>query len=134
MPDRVETLRSRLNHHPRELQFGTSGRHGLVSDLTQLEIYINVLAELRYLQSLSAADGGIRAGGEFYLAHDLRPSSTRYEPQPGRGGIFQAAARAAEDAGMRPGNLGPLPTPALMCYAAGRGLGSIMVTGCHIPF
>jgi phosphomannomutase len=35
---------------------------------------------------------------------------------------------------MRPVNLGPIPTPALMYHAVARGCGSIMVTGSHIPF
>lgn len=135
MPPRVETLRDRLDHHPRELLFGTSGRRGLVADLTQLEIYVNVLAELRYLQSLDASEGGICPGEKLYLAHDLRPSSTVFDPaHQGHGEIFQAAALAAEHAGMRPVNLGAIPTPALMYYAVRAGRGSIMVTGSHIPF
>jgi len=106
-----------------------------VAHLTQLEVYINVLAEARYLQSLDASEGGIRGGEEFYLAYDLRPSSTRYvAEQQGRGEIVQAAERAARDSGMRTVNLGPLPTPALMHYAVGTGKGSLMVTGSHIPF
>jgi phosphomannomutase len=128
----LSSLREQLTYQPRELQFGTSGRRGLVADLTQLEIYINVLAELRYLRTLPLADGGIRQGDEFYLAHDLRPSSTRLVD--GRGGIFQAAGRAVSDAGLRPKNLGEIPTPALMLFATARSRGSIMVTGSHIPF
>ena len=49
----MTTLREHLSYEPRELQFGTSGRRGLVADLTQLEIYINALAEVRYLQTLA---------------------------------------------------------------------------------
>ena len=49
----IHTLRSSLKYEPRELEFGTSGRRGKVVDLTQLEVYINALAELEYLQSLS---------------------------------------------------------------------------------
>ena len=44
-------------------------------DLTQLEIYVNVLGELEYLQSQPPGDGGIVAGDDFYIARDLRPSS-----------------------------------------------------------
>ena len=40
-------LRSCLNYEPVELRFGTSGRRGQVLDLTQLEIYINALAEIQ---------------------------------------------------------------------------------------
>jgi phosphomannomutase len=120
-----------LDHDPVPLTFGTSGRRGDVVHLTQLEIYINVLAELEYLLS----KGDIMRGDEFYFAHDLRPSSTRYVPEErGRGEIAQAVCRAVSDAGMRPVNLGPLPTPALTSFAIERGKGSIMVTGSHIPF
>src|SRR5438552_1699488 len=122
---RLGTLRSALTYTPRELAFGTSGRRGRVADLTQLEIYINALAELEYLQSIAPEDGGIVRGQEFYLAYDLRPSSPR---------IGQAIERAIRDAGMRPVNLGTIPTPALAYYALSRHRASIMVTGSHIPF
>ena len=129
------SLRACLNYEPRELQFGTSGRRGEVADLTQLEIYLNALAEIEYLQSLPRPQGGIARGEEFYFAYDLRPSSSRYvEEQQGRGEIAQAIERAIRDAGMHPANLGRIPTPALACYALSRGRGSIMVTGSHIPF
>jgi len=118
-------LYSHLNYHPRELRFGTSGRRGRVVDLTQLEIYINVTAELNYLLSLPRAGGGIERDEPFYFAHDLRPSS---------GAICQAVVRAVRNAGLIPVNCGPVPTPALADYALARRLGSIMVTGSHIPF
>ena len=51
----TNTLRSLLKYEPQDLKFGTSGRRGLVADLTQLEVYINALAELEYLQSLPLA-------------------------------------------------------------------------------
>jgi phosphomannomutase len=108
-----------------ELKFGTSGRRGLVVDLTDLEIYINVLAELRYLQTLSVDAGGIVRGEDFYTALDLRPSSNR---------LCGAIECAISDAGMHPVNMGRIPTPALMYYAVSQGKGSIMVTGSHIPF
>ena len=108
-----------------ELRFGTSGRRGKVVDLTQLEIYINVTAELSYLQSLRPSDGGIEKGDIVYFAHDLRPSS---------GSICQAVDRAIRDAGLEPVNLGAIPTPALAHYALAHHRGSIMVTGSHIPF
>lgn len=131
----TDTLRSRLEYEPVELQFGTSGRRGAVVHLTQLEIYINALAELEYLQSLSLSEGGIIRGDPFFFALDLRPSSSRFvESQGGRGEIAQAIVRAIFDAGMHPVNLGLIPTPALMHYAVSRRKGSIMVTGSHIPF
>ena len=129
------TLRSSLTYEPLELQFGTSGRRGKVVDLTQLEVYINALAELEYLLSLAPSGGGIIRGEEFFFARDLRPSSDSFVPeQGGRGEIAQAIAAALRDAGMRAVNLGLIPTPALTCYALARGKGSIMVTGSHIPF
>ena len=73
----MKTLRESLQYEPRELQFGTSGRRGLVVDLTHLEVYINALAELEYLQP---------EGEEIYFARDLRPSS---------GGIAEAIVAAA---------------------------------------
>jgi phosphomannomutase len=94
-----------------------------------------VRGELEYLQSLPQAEGGIVAGDEFYFAHDLRPSSITFDAaEQGRGEICQAVVRAVRDAGMRPVNVGPIPTPALMYHAVARGCGSIMVTGSHIPF
>jgi phosphomannomutase len=70
-------------------------------DLTQLEIYLNALAELEYLQSLSLDEGGIQQGDPFYFAYDLRPSSSEFVRQEqGRGEIAQAIVAAIGDAGM----------------------------------
>ena len=134
-PARRDPVRSWLTYAPKELNFGTSGRRGEVVHLTQLEVYINALAELEYLQSLPLEEGGIVQGQEFYFAYDLRPSSTVYvAEQQGRGEIAQAIVCAIQDVGMHPVNLGRIPTPALMYYAMSRGCGSVMVTGSHIPF
>jgi phosphomannomutase len=131
----IHTLRSSLKYEPRELEFGTSGRRGKVVDLTQLEVYINALAELEYLQSLRPAEGGILRGEEFFFARDLRLSSNRFVPdEEGRGEIAQAIVAAIRDAGMQAINLGTIPTPALTCYALAHGKGSMMITGSHIPF
>ncbi len=98
-------------------------------------MYINASAELEYLQSLPRTEGGIARGEEFYFAHDLRPSSTSFVPaEGGRGELCQAVQQAITDSGMKPVNLGALPTPALSYYALSRERGSIMVTGSHIPF
>lgn len=129
----VPSLGESLNHTPYPLQFGTSGRRGLLVHLTQLEIYINALAELEYLQTLSVQQGGIVRGDPFYFASDLRPSSTRFD-EKGRGELAQSIHLAIEAAGMRPVYLGCIPTPALTAYAIGQGKGSMMVTGSHIPF
>jgi phosphomannomutase len=135
-PDsRSAPLRAHLDHEPRPLQFGTSGRRGLLLDLTQLEMYINALAELEYLQSLPVREGGIMRGDDFYFGADLRPSSTSIAMwSPPRGELAQAIESAIRAAGMRPIYCGALPTPALTAYALARGKGSIMVTGSHIPF
>ena len=107
----VDSLRSRLTYEPQVLGFGTSGRRGKVVDLTQLEIYLNALAELEYLQSLAFAEGGIRRGEDFYFAYDLRPSSSEFVAQEeGRGEIAQAVVQAITDAGMQAVNLGRIPT------------------------
>jgi phosphomannomutase len=129
------SLRAALDHVPQPLKFGTSGRRGEVIHLTQLEIYLNARAELEYLLALPPTDGGIRAGQEFFFARDLRPSSARFvAEQGGRGELAQAIERAIRDSGLRPVNLGELPTPALTAFALAHGCGSMMITGSHIPF
>src|SRR2546423_12407162 len=131
----TDSLRANLDYEPQSLKFGTSGRRGAVIDLAQLEVYINALAELEYLHSLPASEGGISRGDPFYFAYDLRPSSTRFVPeQGGRGEIAQAIERAIRDAGMQPVTLGAIPAPALTFFALQRSKGSMMVTGSHIPF
>lgn len=131
----MSNLLATLRYTPHELKFGTSGRRGLVREMPQVEIYINTLAEIEYLKTLSAEEGGIVAGDEFYFASDLRPSSTRYVAEfGGHGEIAQAIQQAIADAGMQPVFLGFLPTPALTSYAIRRRKGSVMVTGSHIPF
>lgn len=129
------SLRSCLNYEPAPLGFGTSGRRGPVAQLTQLEVYLNSLAELEYLQSLPAREGGIVRGEEFYYACDLRPSSSCFVArEQGRGELAQAIAAAIEDGGMKPVFLGRVPTPALAAFAWERRRGGIMITGSHIPF
>jgi phosphomannomutase len=130
-----KTLRDKLVYEPVELRFGTSGRRGRVVDLTQLEIWINVRAELEFLKTLPKQQGGIAAGEDVFLAADLRPSSVRLvEEQGGRGEILQAACEAVRAAGCTPVFEGFIPTPALAYYGFGRRRASIMVTGSHIPF
>lgn len=84
-----------------------------------------MLAEVEYLQSLPAADGGVSRGDDFYFACDLRPSSPA---------LAVAAVEALRDAGMKPVNCGRIPTPALTYFALEVGKGSLMITGSHIPF
>ncbi len=129
------TLRDRLVYQPVELKFGTSGRRGRVADLTQLEVWINVRAELEFLKSLPRERGGIESGDDVFLAADLRPSSVRLAPEHGgRGELLQAACEAVRAAGCTPVFEGFIPTPALAYYGFGRRRASLMVTGSHIPF
>ena len=106
---------------PTALRFGTSGLRGLVTDITDLEAYINTRGFLDVL----VARGEVVPGGEVALGGDLRPSTER---------ILKAVAAAVEDAGLRGIACGRLPTPALTYYGLQRGIPSIMVTGSHIPF
>lgn len=107
------------------LAFGTSGLRGLVTDITDLESYINTKGFLDYLFGI----GDVAVGDVVCIAGDLRPSTDNEQ-----GGIMQAVARAIEDAGLRVENLGKIPTPALTYYAMQQGWASVMVTGSHIPF
>lgn len=135
IPSTLRTLSTSLAYEPTPLRFGTSGRRGLVADLTQLEVYLNALAELEYLQSRPTSEGGITERDEFYFACDLRPSSTGVVgDDPPRGGLAQAILQAIRDSGMTPVYLGLIPTPALANFAFTRAKGSMMITGSHIPF
>src|SRR6201988_3596397 len=114
----VNTLQSSLNYETRELAFGTSGRRGKIVDLTQLEVYINALAELEYLQSIDVSERGIIRGEDFFFARDLRPTSDSFAPgTDDRGEIAQAVVAAIRCSGMRAINLGLIPAPGQICYA-----------------
>ncbi len=110
---------------PTALAFGTSGLRGLVTDITDLEAYINTRGFLRYLEEA----GELKPGETVCVAGDLRPSTD----SPDRS-ILRAVAQAIVDAGLNVDYLGKLPTPALTHYALIRACPSIMVTGSHIPF
>lgn len=110
-----------LDHVPQPLGFGTSGLRGLVTDITDLEAFINVKGALRQL----LAGGDIRPGSTVVVAGDLRPSTPR---------ILRAAAAAIDDLGLAIEYAGHIPTPALAAYAMSRRCASVMVTGSHIPF
>jgi len=106
---------------PTELAFGTSGLRGLVTDITDLEAYVNARGFLDYLLEL----GELEPGGAVVLAGDLRPSTDT---------ISRAVARAVLDLGLSLVNAGKIPTPALALYALEKRLPAVMVTGSHIPF
>jgi phosphomannomutase len=110
---------------PVALAFGTSGLRGLVSDMTDLEVYVNTRGFLDYLVECGDAE----PGASLALGGDLRPST-----DGGERSILRAVFAAARDAGFQAHYFGRLPTPALMSFALGRGWASIMVTGSHIPF
>lgn len=110
---------------PTALAFGTSGLRGLVSDITDLEAYVNTAGFLDYL----VATGDLTRGGPVAVAGDLRPSTNG----PDRS-IMRAVARATVDAGFGLLHCGQIPTPALINFAMGKGWPSIMITGSHIPF
>jgi phosphomannomutase len=110
-----------FNYEPVPLAFGTSGLRGLVTDITDLEAYINVKAALRYLLS----SGDIRTGSIVVIAGDLRPSTDR---------IMRACAQAVADSDCQIENAGKIPTPALIAHAIANRSAGVMVTGSHIPF
>lgn len=110
---------------PVKLAFGTSGLRGLVTDITDLEAYVNTRGFLDVLLSR----GDLSPRGPVALAGDLRPSTDC----PSRS-ILRAVAAAVRDAGFTLVYGGRIPTPALAAYAFEHGWPSIMVTGSHIPF
>lgn len=114
----MATLRESLTYTPTELGFGTSGLRGLVTDMTDLECYINTLGFLEYLQS----QGLLR--DNVYVAGDLRDSTNR---------IMSAVLKAVTDYGQEPIFFGYIPTPALALEALQNDVPCIMVTGSHIP-
>ncbi|MET0691355.1 MAG: phosphomannomutase [Candidatus Binatia bacterium] len=103
------------------MAFGTSGLRGLVTDITDLEAYINVKATLRYLSSV----GDISPRSGVVIAGDLRPSTDR---------IMGACAQAIIDLGCQVENAGKIPTPALILHSVSTGRAGVIVTGSHIPF
>lgn len=116
----MTTLQENLSYKPAELAFGTSGLRGLVSDMTDLECYINTTGFLHFLQH---ADN-LRKGQQVYIAGDLRHSTPR---------ILKAVAKAVADNGQIPVYCGLIPTPAVAYYGLQNQAPSIMVTGSHIP-
>lgn len=109
-----------LTYDPVPLHFGTSGLRGLVTDMTDLEAFINTAGYLTYLLE----SGGAEIGDKVALAGDLRASTPR---------LLRAVAYGVATTGLETDYLGHLPTPALTHYAMQRNEVSIMVTGSHIP-
>ena len=105
---------------PNKLKFGTSGIRGLVTDMTDLECYINARGFIRY----ELATGDIKKGEMISIAGDFRASTVR---------IMVAVAAAIEDSGCKVDNCGFIPTQALAYYAMQKGQSGLMITGSHIP-
>ncbi|MBS1970412.1 MAG: hypothetical protein JSU04_08890 [Bdellovibrionales bacterium] len=99
------------------LKFGTSGVRGLVTELTDSEVYLFTLSFLKHAESLGQTSA-------VALAHDLRESS----PQ-----IQKAAIRAIHDFGRKAILCGKIPTPALAYYTKKKSCLAVMITGSHIP-
>lgn len=116
----MPTLRESLTDEPSELKFGTSGLRGLVSEMTDLECYINTAGFLKFLTNI----GHLQAGGTIYVAGDLRDSTPR---------ITRAVIQAVTDGGYQAVYGGLVPTPAVAYYGLQNKAANIMVTGSHIP-
>jgi phosphomannomutase len=116
----MATLRDSLTYDPVELAFGTSGLRGLVTDMTDLECYINTTGFLEYLR----AERQLQANGLVLIAGDLRDSTPR---------ILGAVKQAIEDGGYHAEYHGLIPTPAIAYYALQKNAPCIMITGSHIP-
>ncbi|MFH1878404.1 MAG: hypothetical protein ABH883_06330 [Candidatus Omnitrophota bacterium] len=123
--DRIKEKKAKF----KELAFGTSGLRGKVSDMTDMEVYINARGYIRALIKRGLLN---RDGETLYFAFDLRPSSPR---------ITAAVAKAAQDEALAAGYnniavkfIGRLPTPAAAWWAKVKGAVMGMITGSHIPF
>ena len=113
-------LREELNYTPNELGFGTSGLRGLITDMTDLECYINTVGFLKFLEQ----DENLKLGATVSVGGDLRASTPR---------ILQAVSTAIVDSGYEVEYCGLIPTPALAFWALNYNRPCIMVTGSHIP-
>lgn len=116
----MATLGESLEYQPVELGFGTSGLRGLVTDMTDLECYINTAGFLRFLQEQQ----NLALGSTVYVAGDLRDSTPR---------IVKAVIAAITTKGYTAEFSGFIPTPAVANYALRNNAASVMVTGSHIP-
>lgn len=117
-----------LDYDPVELRFGTSGLRGLVADMTDLEVYVNVQGFLHFLET----KGELPAGSRVAMARDLRDvcPKTQIESSPR---IARAVTQAILDAGHEPLDLGQSPTPVLAYFSLSEQVAGVMVTGSHIP-
>lgn len=100
------------------IQFGTSGARGLVTQFTPQACAAFAHAFLASLQ-------GHFEFQQVAIAIDNRPSSPA---------MAQACIAAIESQGLEAVYYGVVPTPALAYVAMQQAIPSIMVTGSHIPF
>ncbi|MBK9322244.1 MAG: hypothetical protein IPM97_04715 [Bdellovibrionaceae bacterium] len=80
------------------LKFGTSGVRGLVTELTDSEVWLFTTAFLTYAKSLNQI-------ADVALAHDLRESSPRLQ---------MAAIKAIQDFGQKPFSAARFPPRPLL--------------------
>ncbi|MFH1846683.1 MAG: hypothetical protein ABH869_03920 [Candidatus Omnitrophota bacterium] len=115
--DRIKQKSKRF----KPLKFGTSGLRALVSEMTDMECYINTNGFIKFLEEkgeMSTGEKSIALGG------DLRSSTPR---------IMAVVGLAIRDMGYKVDFCGFLPSSALASYAIKKEVPSIMVTGSHIP-
>lgn len=105
---------------PEGVKFGTSGVRGPADRLLSGDAGIYTSAFIEHL----LRSGLVGEGGSIAIGEDLRPSSPA---------IGEAVCAAILRAGLKPVRCGVVPTPALACFAMGRDMAAIMVTGSHIP-
>lgn len=116
----MRSLYEALTYKPNELSFGTSGLRALVTDMTDLECYINVAGFIKFLE----VNEQLQKTTTIYVAGDLRDSTPR---------IIQVVHKAVSDCGYKTVSSGKIPTPAMAYYAQTQQSPCIMVTGSHIP-
>lgn len=98
------------------VRLGSGGVHGRVSEMSWELCFAYAAAFLGVV-----VPNGARS---VALGMDLRPSSPA---------IASACAAAIRHAGMAVDFCGPLPMPALACYARSKGVACIMITGSSAP-
>lgn len=113
---REEILKSKF----KPLAFGTSGVRALVTDMTDMECYINTRGFIKYLLETNE----IKEGDKIVFGGDLRSSTPR---------IMSAVYKAIIDENCQSLYCGFVPTPALSLYAWDKNHPAIMITGSHIP-
>ena len=105
----------------KSLEFGTSGLRDKVTAMTDMECYINTRGFIMFLEERGDIDS---LNKDIALSGDLRSSTPR---------IMSSVSVAIKDSGYSTLFCGRVPTPTLACYAMGRRIPGIMVTGSHIP-